>query len=108
MPKEKRKYPEGQWMSIGIAVGLVVGTAIYFIVDILTGEFGNLFFLGPSVGAGMGVAIGAGLEENFKKKGQIRKLTPQEQKTRMRLVTLGLVILVVGAIAGVLAFMAFL
>jgi ABC-type nickel/cobalt efflux system permease component RcnA len=101
-----KKYPKGHWMSIGIAIGIPIGVVVFFVADLLTGEFGSMFALGPAIGVAIGVSIGAALEE--KHKGETRELTPEEEKSRKKLVTLGLVILVVGAIAGVLAFMAFL
>ncbi len=103
-----KKYPKGHWMGIGMGIGIPIGVLVFFVADLLTGEFGSMFALGPAIGVAIGVSIGAALEENYKKKGQIRELTPEEEKSRKKLVTLGLVILVVGAIAGVLAFMAFL
>lgn len=104
----KKSYPEGHWMGIGIAVGLVLGTAIFFIADLLTGEFGSMFFLGPGAGVAIGVSIGAALEEKYKKAGKIRELTPQEKKRQRVAVFAGVVLLVIGAVAGLLAFMAFL
>ena len=104
----KKTYPEGHWMGLGIGIGLPIGVAIFFIADLLTGEFGSMFFLGPGAGVAIGVSIGAALEEKHKKSGQIRELTPQEERRQMRLVLAGLVILAVAAVAGLLAFMAFL
>ena len=102
----KKTYPKGHWMGVGIGVGIPIGVAVFFIADLLTGEFGNMFFLGPAVGVAIGVSIGAALEEKYK--DQIRELTPEEENRRKKMVTLGLVILVIGAIAGILAFLAFL
>ena len=103
-----KKYPPGHWMGIGIGIGLPIGVAIFLIADILIGEFGDMFFLGPAIGVSIGVAIGAALEESYKKKGLVRKLTPQEERRQKRLVFIGLIILVIGALVGLLAFMAFL
>lgn len=108
MVEKKKTYPQGHWMGVGIAIGMIFGTAIFFIADLLTGEFGSMFFLGPGVGVAMGVAIGSAFEEKYKKTGQVRELTAQEKKSKSRMVTLGILILVMGALAGLLAFMAFL
>jgi hypothetical protein len=103
---KKKTYPKGHWMGIGIALGLPIGMAMFFIAGMLTGEMSSMFALGPAIGVSMGVAIGAALEEKYK--GQIRELTPQEKKRQQRLVLAGLVILVIGALVGLLAFMAFI
>jgi hypothetical protein len=101
-----KKYPKGHWMGVGIAVGLPIGVAIFFIADILIGEFGDMFFLGPAIGVAIGVSIGAALEKKHEK--EIRELTPQEERRRRLAVAAGVVLLVIGALAGLLAFMAFL
>jgi hypothetical protein len=102
----KKSYPQGHWMGIGMAIGMVFGTFVFFIADLLTGEFGSMFFLGPGAGVAIGVSIGTALEERYKRSGRIRKLTAKEEKRQRKLVTLGVVILVIGALAGLLAFMA--
>jgi hypothetical protein len=104
----EKKYPKGHWMGIGIAIGIPIGTALFFIADLLTGEFGSMFFLGPGVGVAIGVSIGAALEERYKKRGQIRELTLQEEKRRRKLVNIGLLILVLGAVAGIVAMLGYL
>jgi hypothetical protein len=100
----EKKYPKGHWMGVGIAVGLPVGVALFFILDLLTGKFGDMFFLGPGAGAAIGVSIGAALEK--KHEGRIRELTPQEERSRRRMVAAGVVLLAAGAVAGLLVFMA--
>jgi hypothetical protein len=100
------KYPKGHWMGIGIALGIPIGTALFFIADLLTGEFGSMFFLGPGAGAAIGVSIGAALEKKYK--GQIRELTPREERRQRRLVLAGTLLLAAGAVAGLLVFLAFL
>jgi hypothetical protein len=104
----EKKYAQGHWMGIGIAMGLPIGTALFFIADLLTGEFGNMFFLGPGAGAAIGVSIGAALEERYKKRGQVRELTPEEERSRKWLLAAGVVLLAAAAVAGLLVFMALL
>jgi hypothetical protein len=95
-------------MAIGMAIGVAIMVPTFFIADLLTEEFGSMFFLGPATGVAVGVSIGVALEERYKKSGQIRPLTPQEEKSRRRLLTIGVAVLVLGAVAGALAFMALL
>jgi hypothetical protein len=105
MPEEK-KYPRGHWTGIGMAIGIPIGTAIFFVADLLTGEFGNMFFLGPAIGVAIGVSIGAALEKKYEK--EIRELTPEEERRRRRLISIGLVVLALGAVSGLVALLAFL
>jgi hypothetical protein len=100
----KKKYAKGHWMGIGIALGMVFGTLVFFVADILIGEFGSMFFLGPGAGIAVGVAIGGALEEKYK--DQIREMTPEEKKRQQRAVLLGVVLLVLGVVAGLVAFLA--
>jgi hypothetical protein len=100
----KKTYPKGHWMGLGIGIGIPIGTFMFFLVDIMSGDFGNMFFLGPGVGVAIGVSIGAALEEKYK--DRIRPLTPKEEKRKKRMVNIGLLILVAGALLGMLAFMA--
>ena len=99
----EKKYPKGHWMGIGIAIGLPIAVAMFFIVDLLTGESGSMIALGPAIGVSMGVAIGAGLEKRYE--GRIREPTPREERRQRRLVFAGIAILAAGAAAGLLAFM---
>ena len=73
----EKKYPKGHWMGVGIGFGMMFGVALFFIVDLLTGDFGDMFFLGPGAGVAIGVSIGAALEKKYE--GRIRELTPQEK-----------------------------
>jgi heme/copper-type cytochrome/quinol oxidase subunit 2 len=52
--KKTGKYPEGHWMSRGIAIGIPLGIPIGV-------AMGNIA-LGPAIGVVIGVAIGAALK----------------------------------------------
>ena len=104
--KKRKKYTPGHWMGIGIALGIPLGTALMFVADLVTGEFGSMFFLGPGIGVALGTSIGAYLEA--KHEHETRKLTPREKKRLRKYISLGIIVLALGALVGLLAFMAFL
>ena len=91
-----KKYPEGHFLGLGIAIGIPLGIPIGL-------ALGNIA-LGPALGVAIGVSIGVAMEENAKKKRQIRKLTPKEEKARKRNIFIGLGALILGLVAGVTTF----
>lgn len=58
---DQSKNKDGQYMGAGIAIGLVLGTALSVAMD-------NVAFIGA--GIALGVAIGTSLDEHQKKKKQ--------------------------------------
>ena len=88
------RYPEGYWMGVGMGIGLALGIAIGLAIGVAMGEVGMSFAFGPGIGVALGVAIGAGLEEQHK--DEIRPLTEDERRTRVRLVFIGIGALVAG------------
>ena len=89
--KKTGKYPEGYFLSMGIALGLPLGFPIGLAMDNIA--------LGPGFGMAIGVAIGAALESKYKKQGKIRPLTKQEKKNRKMAVIIGGILVVLGVIA---------
>ena len=102
--KKQKKYPEGyfinKWMVIGIAIFSGIGIPLSIATD-------NAGFIGigPALGVSIGLSIGSAVESKYKKEGKIRRLTKEEKKKRKMLVTIGVVILTIGAL---LAFAMFL
>jgi len=86
-----KKYPQGHFIGIGIALGIPLGLPL----AISTGNYGLM-----GIGIPIGVAIGAGLEEKYKKEGRIRPLTEQEKKRQKYGVVGGLVLLLLGFVVG--------
>ncbi len=95
-----RIYPEGTFVSIGVAIGAGLGVPIGLL-------FGDPAFLGVGVGigAGLGVAIGAAVEARVKQRGQIRPLSAEERRQRRRWATIALT---AGAVVGIGVLMVFL
>jgi len=85
---EKKGYPKGHFLSIGIALGIPLGIPFWLVT-------GNPGLIGA--GLAIGVAIGAGLEGAYNKNP--RPLTAQEKKDRKRAAAFGGAILVLGVIA---------
>lgn len=61
--------------------------------------------VGAGLGVGMGLAIGKGLEEKYKKQGQIRSLTEEEQQRKKRERVVGLSVLAIGMLAFAVVFL---
>lgn len=93
MENKDKKYPEGHFLSQGIAVGLPIGIAIGLAI-------GNIA-LGPAIGVSFGVAIGVALENKHKKEGKVRPLTEKEKQNKYRN-------LIVLSVIGVIAFVVIL
>lgn len=80
-PELAGKRPQGYWMGVGIAFGLLAGYSLTTIAGILTGEWQFFIILGPSAGILVGLAIGVALEQRHQ--GEIRPLTAAEQRAPM-------------------------
>ena len=86
-PTTQGKYPQGHWMSIGMCIGIAMGS-IPSLVGILFDDMSSFVAIGPAIGCGLGVAIGSALER--KHKDELRPLTEEEQRVRFRLTLIGL------------------
>ena len=89
------KYPEGYFISIGIALGIPFGIPLAI-------SLGNMGFIGT--GIPIGLAIGIALEEKYKKEGRIRPLDENEKKKRKILLFVGIGTLILGMILFLLFF----
>lgn len=97
----KKKYPEGHFLSYGIALGLPLG--LPFGLAMGGPEF---FGSGMAIGMCLGLAFGYALEEKYKKEGRIRPLTAEEKEKKDKLSKITIAGLLVGAII-LLAFVLF-
>ncbi len=95
-PAMKGKYPQGHWMSIGMCIGLAIG-CVPSLAGILFEQMSSFVAIGPAIGCGLGIAIGAALEQ--KHKDEIRPLTDGEQKVRKWATGVGLLLAFLGLLA---------
>ena len=87
MNDDNKKYPEGHFLAIGIALGIPFGLVFATTLD-------NPGLIG--IGLPFGLAIGLALEAKYKKEGKIRPLTREELKARKIWVIAGIVLLFLG------------
>ncbi|MBN2459618.1 hypothetical protein JXB28_05010 [Candidatus Woesearchaeota archaeon] len=84
---KEKKYPEGHFVAIGIALGLPFGMPL----AISTGNPGLI-----GTGIPIGLAIGLALEEKYKREGRIRHLTADEKSKRKKAFVAGIGALIIG------------
>jgi uncharacterized membrane protein YidH (DUF202 family) len=94
MEGDRKQYPEGFFVSFGLALGMVAG--LLFSVILHNPDF---FVIGLPVG----LALGAAVELKYRKEGRIRPLTPEETKRR----TIMVIAAVALVIAGIIVFLVF-
>ena len=87
MDDDSKKYPEGHFLAIGLALGIPFGLVFATTLD-------NPGFI--AIGLPFGLAIGLALEAKYKKEGKIRPLTQEELKARKIWVIAGIVLLFLG------------
>lgn len=90
MNDKDKKYPEGYFIGIGIALGVLFGIPLAFSLE-------NMAYIGT--GFPIGLAIGIALEEKYKKEGRIRPLNENKKKTRKIGLIAGTGALIIGIIA---------
>jgi len=97
MIDETKKYPEGHfigiWMAIGIAIFSGFGVPLFIIT-----ENPGLIGIGPALGVTFGLSIGQAIENKYKKEGKIRALTESEKKNKKNAITIGIITLCLGII----------
>jgi len=104
MEENNKKYPEGHfvgmWMAIGIAIFSVLGIPLAIVT-----ENPGMIGIGPALGVSIGLSIGSGIEAKYKKEGKIRPLTEEEKKRKKIAITIGVISLVVLSLLGLLFFL---
>ena len=86
-PTMQGKYPQGHWMSVGMCIGIAMGS-IPSLVGLVFDDMSSFVAIGPAIGCGIGVAIGSALEQ--KHKDELRPLTEEEQRVRFRVTVVAL------------------
>lgn len=91
--KEIKSYPEGHFVGIGMAYGMLLGYAIMWPLAIALDKIVLALTLGPGIGIPLGMAIGKEYEKRNKDK--IRPLTNEEKQPKkfMLLILVGLLML---------------
>jgi hypothetical protein len=95
--QEMEKYPEGHFVGMWIGIGIALFAGLGVPLAIATGNLG-LMGIGPALGVTVGVAIGQGIENKYRKEGQIRPLTSEERRRRRTVVTAGVIVVLMGVI----------
>jgi hypothetical protein len=62
-----KKYPEGHFIGIGMAIGIAFFSGFGIIFATATDNMG-LIGIGPALGVSLGLAIGTGIEKKYKEK----------------------------------------
>lgn len=97
--KEKsRKYPEGHFVGIWMAIGIAIFSGLGIPVSMATRNSG-LIGIGPAIGVAVGLSIGSAIEEKYKKEGRIRPLNKKEKKQKKLAVIIAVILLLLGALA---------
>jgi len=92
---EQKRYPEGHFMVVGVAIGISMGIPIGV-------ALGNIA-IGPSLGVPMGIIIGTVLEK--KKNPNPIPLTDKQIRSKRIGLIIGLVLGVVFLITGAIVFL---
>jgi len=95
--EHNEKYSEGHFLGLWMGVGIAIFSVIGIPLSILTGNYAFIG-VGPGLGVAVGLSIGQGVENKYKKEGRIRPLTAGERKRRKKAVLAGWVLLALGAL----------
>jgi hypothetical protein len=104
MEDNNKKYPEGHFVGIWMAIGVAIFSVLGIPLAIVT-ENPGMIGIGPAIGISIGLAIGSGIEAKYKKEGKVRPLTEEEKKRKKIGITIGIVFLIIFALLGLLAFL---
>lgn len=96
--EEQKQYPEGHFLGVGIAIGMLIFSGVGVALSTSLDNPG-LIGIGPAIGVAIGVAIGQAMEDKAKKEGKVRPLTPKEKKRQKLLSWIGLGIALLAGIA---------
>ena len=98
MMDKHKKYPEGHFLGIGMAIGIAIFSGVGIALSTSTGNPG-LIGIGPAIGVSLGLAIGKSMEDKYHKEGLIRPLTEKEKIARKRGKIFGAIAVVIGLLA---------
>ena len=97
MNDKTKKYPEGHFLGLGMAIGIVIFSGMGIPLSIATKNYGFIG-IGPALGVAIGLAIGQSIENKYKQQGRIRSLTESEQNRKKNAVLAGILILMLGVL----------
>lgn len=98
MKNEKTTYPEGYFVNKWMGIGMVIFAGLGVPLSIATGNEG-LIGIGPAMGMSVGIAIGASLEEKYKKQGLI--VPDSEKGSRKRKAAIAITIIGIAIAAAI-------
>lgn len=98
MIDKNKKYPEGHFLGVGMAIGIAIFSGVGVTLSTATDNPG-LIGMGPAIGVALGLAYGKSMEDKYRKEGLIRPLTEEEKKSRKRGKMIGAIAVAVGVIA---------
>ena len=101
-PKDK-KYPEGHFIGLWMALGIVIFSGLGIPLSIATDNYAFIG-MGPALGIAIGLAIGQAIENKYKREGRIIPRSEEENKRRKVAIPLGVAILLVGVVFFLLLF----
>ncbi len=104
MVDKNKKYPEGHFLGVGMAIGIACFSGVGIAISNSTGNPG-LIGIGPAIGVGIGLLLGKAMEEKYRKEGKIRPLTKKEKESKEKAKKYGIIALIVGIILLALIFL---
>ncbi len=103
MNNNSKKYPEGHFVGIWMAIFIVIFSVFMIPISIVTKNFGFIG-IGPALGVAVGLAIGQSIENKYKQEGRIRPLSESEIKSKKIAVAVGIIILTFGVLIFILLY----
>jgi len=101
-PKDK-KYPEGHFVGLWMALGIAIFSGLGIPLSIATENYAFIG-IGPSLGIAIGLVIGQAIENKYKKEGRIIPRSKEERKRTKVAILVGLALLIVGVVFFLLLF----
>lgn len=97
MKENNKKYPEGHFVMMWMAIGIAIFSGLGIPLSVVTENYAFIG-IGPALGVSIGLVIGSSIEAKYRKEGKIRPLTEEEKKRRKIGITAGIVILLLLAL----------
>ena len=97
MKIEKKKYTEGHFVGMCMAIGVAVFAALGLYLG-STFKKSNYITMGPAIGVLVGLVVGRSIESKYKLEGRIRPLSDKEKNRKKVLVLIGVLLLFLGFI----------
>lgn len=101
--KKTKKYPEGHFVGMWMALGIAIFSGIGIPLSIATENYAFMG-IGPALGVAFGMSIGTGIEAKMKKQGKIRPLTKEEAKKKRGGVAIGIIALLILVVLALIMF----